>query len=862
MPNVSVSNTPGLYIGSGASAVLNNAQQLYTLLSNSGNVNFELSAGNSTVFAYFIGNAAGSYGNTNVAAYLPTYTGSLDNSSSIVALYANAATQQQQITNIITNANANTAAYLLTATGNIGSVGSRPNYSYANFFVGDGSQLVNLPMVPTTYSNANVALYLPTYTGTLENSSSIIFLNANVDAANIAIGQVQSNLSDFSSYANATFSSSTYGNANVAAYLPTYSGTLDNSITIINLVSNAATQATAINTLNANLGAFETYANATFGISNYGNANVAAYLPAYGGAIQVLSLTGVVGQDITIEPDGANDVSLNADTIKIGDNNQDATIVTRGTGNLQLRTHSGSSTEGNITLQHGANGNIKLWPNGSGVVEAAGNVKANYYLGDGSQLINLPVQTGTYSNTNVAAYLPTYTGTLAQSSTITDLYSNAAIQATAIDTINANLGAYQTYANANVSSLQNQITGANTNIQTFNANLGAYQTFANANVSSLQNQITGANTNIQTFNANLGAFQTYANATFGTGTYGNTQMLANLAANSTQTSAWSMPFGANSARPANPIHGMFRYNTERELPEWYSNIGSVWVPFSTVAPSSATTYNMWYLAVGGGGSGGSRIGAGGGAGGANHGNVSITSSQVYTITVGAGGASVASTPGNTGNDGANTTISGSGITTINGVGGGGGGAYIGTNGTAGRNGGSGGGGSYSGNGGVNTAGSGTSGQGSAGGAGSATNVSGGGGGGAGAAGQAAQASAGGAGGAGAYYQITGANVAYAGGGGGSQASTAGSGGAGGGGAGATGNNDATAGTNYLGGGGGGARNDSDTSGVDSGKGGDGVAIIRVANVNYSGSYTGSNVVVSYSGTDTILKFSASGTYTA
>ena len=52
--------------------------------------------------------------------------------------------------------------------------------------------------------------------------------------------------------------------------------------------------------------------------------------------------------------------------------------------------------------------------------------------------------------------------------------------------------------------------------------------WANANVSSLQNQITGANTNIQTLNANLGSFQTYANTNFGTSSYSNTNVSAYL----------------------------------------------------------------------------------------------------------------------------------------------------------------------------------------------------------------------------------------------------------------------------------------------------------------------------------------------
>jgi hypothetical protein len=579
MPNVSVSNTPGLYIGSGASGVLNSAQQLYGLLSNSGNVNFALINNNTAVQSFFIGNTS-VFSNANVAAYLPSYTGSLDNSSSIVALYANAATQSQQITNIVSTANANTAAYLLTATGNIGSAALKPNYSYADFFVGDGSQLINLPLVPTSYSNTNVAAYLPTYTGSLENSFSIIYLNANVNAANIEIAQVQSNLTAFENYANATFGTSSYGNANVATYLPTYTGTLDNSSTIIALESNAASQSTAIANIDANLGtatnnittlfanaatqsvaiaaldanvgAFETYANLTF--TTYSNTNVAAYLPVYGGTVNALSITGVVGQAITIEPEGSGDLVINADTIRVGDNNQDATIVSHGTGNLTLTTHQGDANQGNITLIDGANGNIRLYPNGSGVVDIVGNVDANYYIGDGSQLINLPVQAGTYSNTNVAAYLPSYTGTLDNSTTIIALQSNAA-------------------------SLQNQITGANTNISTntndinnINANLGAFQTYANANFVTTATQYGNANVAayLPTYTGNLGDINTtYITANKVSSTTGF--FWANGTAYSTGGGGGGSDFTTNLT-----VNGNYIINANLELVrDKVSNIGNI-----------------------------------------------------------------------------------------------------------------------------------------------------------------------------------------------------------------------------------------------------------------------------------------------
>ncbi len=46
-----------------------------------------------------------------------------------------------------------------------------------------------------------------------------------------------------------------------------------------------------------------------------------------------------------------------------------------------------------------------------GAIATTANVTANYFIGDGSQLTNLPA--GNYSNANVASFLPTYTGNVA-----------------------------------------------------------------------------------------------------------------------------------------------------------------------------------------------------------------------------------------------------------------------------------------------------------------------------------------------------------------------------------------------------------------------------------------------------------------
>ena len=64
-------------------------------------------------------------------------------------------------------------------------------------------------------------------------------------------------------------------------------------------------------------------------------------------------------------------------------------------------TGAGNISIGNIV----ATGNISI-----GNIVATGNISGNYIIGDGSQLTNLPP--GNYSNANVAAYLPTYSGNI------------------------------------------------------------------------------------------------------------------------------------------------------------------------------------------------------------------------------------------------------------------------------------------------------------------------------------------------------------------------------------------------------------------------------------------------------------------
>ena len=266
---------------------------------------------------------------------------------------------------------------------------------------------------------------------------------------------------------------------------------------------------------------------------------------------------------------------------------------------------------------------------------------------------------------------------------------------------------------------------------------------------------------------------------------------------------------------------------------------NAWKATFGVVAENATA--VQYLVIAGGGSGGGGpAGGGGGAGGYLTGTTNANVGSTITVTVGAGGA------GGTGagNNGVNSSITGATAA----IGGGAGGRNT----SAGAVGGSGGGaGSNYPNANL-SGGAGTSGQGNAGGTysqGSSYYQSGGGGG-AGAAGGNANATDMGVGGNGATSSITGTSVTRAGGGGGGN--IYGAGGAGGTGGGAAGNGNA--GTANTGGGGGGG-------GSSSGAGGSGVVILSIPTADYTGITTGSPTVTT-SGSNTILTFTSSGSYTA
>jgi len=284
---------------------------------------------------YFIGNGSqltgivSSYGDSNVSAFLPTYTGNISASNftavgNVSAL--NFSGNGSQLTGIVSSyGNANVAAYLPTYTGNLNpnTVSATGNIT-APFFFGNGSQLTGLP---ATYSDSNVVNLLSAFgsnnISTTGNVTSGSFFGNGAGLTNLPAGILSGNLTGnitgngFSMLNIATITSA--GNITGANITGTHFGNgaqLSNIVTSIVAgsgisVNNATGVVTVTNNnptpyTNANVAAFlptnTSNVSGNFFIGNgslltgisstYGNANVVSLLSAFGS--NTISTTGTV----------------------------------------------------------------------------------------------------------------------------------------------------------------------------------------------------------------------------------------------------------------------------------------------------------------------------------------------------------------------------------------------------------------------------------------------------------------------------------------------------------------------------------------------------------------------------------------
>ena len=334
-----------------------------------GGTAIQVANGSLIVGGNVVSGSGSTYGNSNVAAYLPT-------NSTITGINANITAANSAIATLTSNA-ATQATNLATLTTNAAS--------QANSLTTLNDGLINLAAI---VSQIQAGSGFATTQQIQAANSSISTLNANLNAANLNISALQSNTGTIASNVNILFTNAAsqasdiiilYTNAATQASnlatLTTNAATQASDITI--LYSNAATQANLIALLNANV----TGANSAIVTSN---SAVTAYINSLNSAMTAnitaanANLGTLTGRVTVVE---GNIVSINNILLSIINgafSYSNANVAT------YLPTYSGNLTAGNVV--------------------ASGNIGATYYIGNGSAL------TGMYGNTQVATYLPTYSG--------------------------------------------------------------------------------------------------------------------------------------------------------------------------------------------------------------------------------------------------------------------------------------------------------------------------------------------------------------------------------------------------------------------------------------------------------------------
>jgi len=356
-----------------------------------------------------------------------------------------------------------TFGYMANTGFSSGNINASSSTIQAAYFVGDGSQLVNVPGTGnnvSNYGNANVAVYLPTYTGNV-NATYYFGNGSQLTGIPSAYGNTQVTayltVSNIGPYSNTnviayitTNSIGPYANTNVAAYLPTYSGnsgatltsaSQPNITTVGNLAnlnvtgqistigiiySNNVTNSTSVGTgalvvaggvgIAGNLtvnnvtvkGTFTTVNTTSLNLSNsiiFLNANSVVNTNDIGFTGQYNAGQGNVWTGLAYHAaDGIYRLFSNVNTAPTST----VTLTYATYASLQLGNLIAANVGGTLTTASQpyvtSLGNL-VSANASGNISTTNYVNATYFTGNGSLLTGIYG----YSNVNLAAYLTTNT---------------------------------------------------------------------------------------------------------------------------------------------------------------------------------------------------------------------------------------------------------------------------------------------------------------------------------------------------------------------------------------------------------------------------------------------------------------------
>ncbi len=366
-----------------------------------------------------------------------------------------------------------------------GIVTSAGNVNFANIanvaYNISGSNVSGAVANATYADTANVA-----YNVSGSNVSGAVANATYADTANVAYNVSGSNVSG--AVANATYAdtaniatvaySVSGSNVSGAVANATYAvsaGSADSATTAGTVTTNAQPNITSVGTLTALTVSGNVSGNYILGNGSqltglpeqYGNANVAAYLPTYTGnlAANNITITGVsTGNAAGLSAVTGANVSgtvanaTYADTANIAYSVSGSNVsgtVANATYAVSAGSADSATTAGTVTTN--------AQPNITSVgtltsLTVTGNISGDYILGNGSQLTGLPEQ---YGNANVAAYLPTYTGNLtANNITLTGVYTGNAAALTNLPGANV-LGTVANATNADTANVAYSVSGSN-----------------------------------------------------------------------------------------------------------------------------------------------------------------------------------------------------------------------------------------------------------------------------------------------------------------------------------------------------------------------------------------------------------------
>jgi len=365
--------------------------------------------------------------NVALKAYVDNKIGLLANAPAILDTLGQIATAiQNDEANIgtlltsMTATNANIAAANIAWQANAATQLSQINAANA--------AIITANTAVVAYINAQDTLLQSGITGA--NNAIVTANSAVVSYVNTQDALINAAWSANLTVANVAWTANAATQQGLITTLQSNTGGLYNSI----LGANASIQ-----NLNANVGGFYTWANTNYGTSSYANANVTAYLAAnpqtgtysntnvsayLAGNITSGNVTSTyfIGNgskltNVTAQYLGASQVTggynsgTNTGYLTVGPN---GSLQSSAYG-LTLSTPNTYPTQNNINISPGTGGNVVLQGNivaagnvyyGNGLVATGNITAANFLYPNGVSILSgISAGSGTYSNTNVTAYL-------------------------------------------------------------------------------------------------------------------------------------------------------------------------------------------------------------------------------------------------------------------------------------------------------------------------------------------------------------------------------------------------------------------------------------------------------------------------